>query len=190
MATSEVSICNLAISWLGGNQISALDEETVEATLCNANYDTVRDFVLESRDWTFAATRDTLTPLVAAPDFEFTYQFQLPSDLIRLTMVDSIATLNYGENWVREGAVILADVDTLYVKYIKRETDPTKFSPGFVQCLAARIAANIASPLTGSKALKDEMEALYGALLETGGAMDGMQGKNIPLRSNRLINVR
>ena len=62
--TSEVGICNQSLSWLGGNRITSLDDDTVEANLCIDNYEHSRDTVLDMRHWTFAGAREQLNPLV------------------------------------------------------------------------------------------------------------------------------
>ena len=64
---SEVSICNQAISWLGGKSIISLDDGTTEANLCKANYDHLRDVVLEAKAWTFAIKRVQFAKLSEDP---------------------------------------------------------------------------------------------------------------------------
>ena len=54
---SEIQICNLAISWLGGQRITSFGDETAEAILCYANYELARDAVLERIEWSFAIKR-------------------------------------------------------------------------------------------------------------------------------------
>lgn len=190
MALSEVGICNLTLSWLGANLITALTDDSEEARLCNANYDAARDTTLEDRDWTFATSRRTLTPLVATPNFGYAYAFQLPSDCIRVIQVDSDEDQLYGEPWERNEDRILADVSTLYIRYIKRITDTAKFSAGFIQACAAQIGVNIAIAITGSKDMQVLMENMYADKIGRAGTMDGLQGKNKPLRSTQLTRVR
>lgn len=190
MATSEVSISNMALGWLGGNLITSLDDESTEAALCKANYDICRDAVLEDRDWTFATARQILSALTAAPAFGYAYQYQVPPDLIRILMVSDEPLFVHDLDWERQGHVIVTDASIVYVKYIKRVEDPSKFTAGFVHALAARLAMEIALPLTNSLDMQSQMVSMYGTKLERAGAMDGMQGKNRQLRVNRLLGVR
>ena len=190
MATSTISICNMALGWLGGNLITSLDDESNEAALCKANYEPCRDAVLEDRDWTFATSRQILSPLTASPAFGYAYKYQVPSDLIRILKVSDEPAFVHDFEWERQEDVMLTDAAILYLKYIKRITDPTKFSAGFVHALAARIAMEIALPLTNSPEMHQSMVAMYGTKLERAGAMDGTQGKNEVFRTNRLIGVR
>ena len=61
MAISEVSICNQALSWLGQETITSLDDQATTAVWMNANYDLLRDSVMEARMWTFATVRAVST---------------------------------------------------------------------------------------------------------------------------------
>ena len=193
MAQSAISICNISLSWLGGNVIIAFEDETTEAILCSANYDSSRLAVLEEREWTFAAARAIPNKLADAPAFGYSSAFQLPTNpvCIKVRKVSNSPRFDTKiEDWVKEGDQILANQDVIYIKYTKDVTDPTKFSPGFVQSLAARIAADICVPLTENVDLFASYWQLYLNKLETAGANDGMQGRNIKLENNQLIKVR
>ena len=202
MALSEVSVCNQALIWLGGNVITALTDGSAEAIACNAVYDPLRDAVLEDREWTFAVARIQPAALVATPVFGFDKQFQIPSNVIRVLQVSdatagvigSSATMQGRYNkveWLREGDTIVANnVDAIYARVLTRITDVTKFSPAFVQALAARIAMDLAIPITGSRGLQSDMAALYGEKLRMAASTDGLQGRSYITRSNEFTEVR
>lgn len=190
--SSEVDICNLALGWLGGNRITTIDgtENSTEAILCRANYKSSRDVAMEARNWTFSLDRATLAPLSVAPAFEYSHQFLLPADCMKVRQVGAEPTLKDNLKWEKEGKYILCDSSLIYVKYTKRITDVGLFSPNFVQSVAARLAADIAIPLTDSKTLMDRMEAKYINSLDVAGGADGSQGINVAVVSNELIRVR
>lgn len=187
---SEVSICNQALSWLGGNLIISLDDQITEAQLCKANYAELRDAVLEEGEWTFATKRFKLLPSPDAPVYGYSHKFEIPNEV----MVVKKAT-NYKGNandsnefdWRREGDYILANVDVVYIKAIVRITDVKKFNATFNQALAARIAADIAVPLTESSTKEDRMWNKYLIAMSLALPVDGMQGKSDKLRSNSGI---
>jgi len=191
---SEVSICNQALSWLAGNLITSLDDDTNEAKLCKANYDNARDAVLEDRAWTFATTRYRWTPLASAPAFGYSHAFLIDPEVLRILEVRETDTnkANGANNmdWRREGNTIVCNEDTIYVKALRRIVDTSKYPPAFVQCLAARIAAEIAIPLTESRGYQQDMWNLYFSKLETAAATDGMQGSTDIIESRRLTGVR
>jgi len=193
MAVSEVTISNLALSWLAGNLIISLDDEINEAKLCKANYELSRDAVLEAMAWTFATKRYRLTPEADAPAWGYQYQFTISSEIITvLEASDGMDVPNGAHNldWRREGNRILCDASVIYIKAIYRETDPARYPPNFVQALAARLATEIAIPLTESENLMMAMEGKYKDRLMIAAATDGMQGKTDVIESRILTGVR
>ncbi len=193
MAASEEEICNLALSWLASDPITSIDDEGVPAQLCKANYALVRDAVLEERAWTFATARRVLPAAVDTPDWGYGTKFLLPSDCIRTLLVsDSEVSANENQrlDHRREGNYILADADTLYLKYIKRVTDVTEFSSTFVQALAQRLASDLAIPLVESRELQEQYFRLYQSKLAAAASLDGMQGGSDRIRTTRLLRAR
>jgi hypothetical protein len=73
---------------------------------------------------------------------------------------------------------------------LKQVTDTAKFSPLFVQALAARIAADAAIPMTENRQLQVDMWGLYGDKLREAAARDGQQGTNDVITQQRLTSVR
>jgi len=193
MAVSEVSICNLAISWLAGNLIISLDDEIVEAQLCKANYELARDAVLESIAWTFATKRYYLTPELDVPAWGYAKQFTIPAEVITVLEVTDDSTSPNGSNgldWRRESNRILCDSDAIYIKAIYKEEDPARYPPNFVQAVAARLASEIAIPLTESMEMMITMESKFKDRLVMAGVTDGVQGKSDVFQSTVLTGKR
>lgn len=211
MAVSTVSICNQALGWLGADTILSLTDESKEAQLCKDNFDALRDAVLEEREWTFAVRRLELAPLVAAPVYGYSRQFLLPTDVIRVLnlpwgssdVFGGLLGLSGGASADRQqqypdwrvetvdaGTVVLANLERIRIRVIWRVTNEKLWSTMFVQALAARLAADLAMPLTNSRTLQKDMWNLYEMKLTKAGTMDGMQGSNEIKRSDQLINVR
>ncbi len=191
MAT-KVSIANQALGWLGANLITAFTDDTNEAKLISANYADLRDTVLEERAWTFASRRALLQPSITKPAYGWTNQFLLPGDILRVLEARN-DKMGEGPNdlrWAREGRFILTDSDTLNVRYLVRLDDPSQYSPSFSQALAARLAADLAIPLTESRSMQQSMFGLYAAKLKSAAALDGMQGKAKSFNMNQLTRVR
>ncbi len=210
MAT-EVSICNQALSWLGANPIISLDDETNEARLCKANYEPLRDAVLEARAWTFAVKRIQFARLAQDPLYGFSAAFAIPTSVLTILQVTSgpssvnsaVSTtgpalsrenLRNGEErriiWQREGNTVVTDELSIVGRVIERIVDPSRFSPGFTQTLAARIARELAIPITQSQTLEDKMVAKFEHSLAEGGVVEGIQGTSNKIRSDALTRVR
>ena len=194
---SVVDICNMALGWIGADRITSLDDNSNQANLCNLNFPRSRDTVLESREWTFAVKRFTLTPSGDAPEFTWSSEFLIPHEVLRVLTVERASVVSSNEltsnfieheqmNWVREGQFILADQDIVHMRGIIRIENTKFYSESFVHALAARLAADLAVPITRSRTLQQQMFALYGAKLEDAAATEGMQGRSRRIRSRYL----
>ena len=112
-ATSEVEICNLALTEINQRLIASLDSEPSDSpqqTYCKLVYNTARRSLLESYDWSFALNRIKQQAakvytrngdlLKAYPDlytdeyFGWLSAFPLPADCLKVSDV-------YDENWHR-----------------------------------------------------------------------------------------
>jgi hypothetical protein len=154
MATSEVSICNLALQKLGEERIVSLSEDSRNAREVSACYEALRDKELRSYLWGFAKTRVTLAPSAVVPDFTYAAAFPLPADYLRL-----IKPVRLGLDWQLERhqgvlSILTNDGDTLEVRYIAKVTDTTLYDPCFVEMLACKIAWHCCEALTQSNTKK------------------------------------
>ena len=115
MAT-DVSICSAALSLLGDKPISSLTEPNrVAATLCANIYPLARSDILRSHPWNCLGRRVVLSPMVAAPAFEWGYQFTPPGGMLR------IVTVGYDgdpEPYRYEGGVILLNSSVCRLHYL------------------------------------------------------------------------
>lgn len=187
-----VGICNLALGWLGERSITALDATlgTVEE-LCARVYPEALRAALEARAWTFATQRLQLGPVVATGLADFPSKYALPATVIRVVTCDDGSGTQEIE-WRREGAFVLTETSptTLYVKAIVLLEDPALFSPGFGRVVAARVAADLAGPITENPQLALTMERRYQGELAQAAARDGMQGTSERVRSSELAAKR
>lgn len=149
---SQIDICNVALTDVGGNAINAIDEGGKEADLCYLYWDSLVDEVLSEHTWNFAKkwvnlAEDSGYVMV---DGEYSTAFQLPNDYIRISRPENLA-LQYE---IRE-TTLLCNEDTLAIEYIFRVSNVEKFTPGFRMALIARLRASLAIPMArkGSKAV-------------------------------------
>jgi hypothetical protein len=189
MAT-EVAICNKALIQDGAKTIISLDDDTTEAILCKALYADLRDAVLEAHDWTFAIERLELPKGVPDPTFRYTNRYPLPSTTLHVLEVNKIKASDDTRDWRLESNAILINESVCKVKIIKQVTDTSKFSPLFIQALAARLAADMAIPLTQNINLETTKYQLYLAKLKEAAARDNQQGKSQRIRSRFMERAR
>jgi hypothetical protein len=185
---SEVSICNQALGWLGERPITSLSDASQNANICRDNYPFLRDAVLEERMWTFATARAVST-VADLSEWGDLYEHPLPLEWLAVYRVYQSAD-GMPVNWSREGEYVLAGSSKVYMWGVKRVTDTGKFSQLFVQALAARLAADLAMPLTEDRRKQADAWALYQRKLAEAAARDGQQGSNERLRTSALVNVR
>jgi hypothetical protein len=170
--TSQVDICNLALTRIGGGIISAIDEGTRAADLCLLHYDPSLNSLLRDHEWNFAKKRAVLALSPTAPVSEYTYQFALPSDWLKTCRINE----GYCEDYRIEGKMLLADVDTIRMEYVAKVTDPNLFDAEFVDVFAQRLAAEIAYPLSENSQLSQQAWQVYNDKLRMARTMNARDG--------------
>lgn len=169
---SVVQICSLALTRLGHNAIISLGDNSKGAKLASLHYEPTRDSVLRAHPWNFAIRRDAIAADTAAPAWGYARAFQLPPDCLRL-----IALERADAEYRIEGRKIVTDEGgPLKVEYIARVTDPNEFDAVFIDALSARLAAELAVPMTDNAQIMEQMMAAYNAKLSEARTMDAMEG--------------
>lgn len=188
--TSQVQICNLALSRLGANTITSLSDNTTEAKLCNTFFDDLADFVMVEGSWSATIRRASLARTTTTPAFEYTYSFQLPVDPFCLKVLNINEDIPGSVPYRIEDDKLLTDESTIKIRYIARLTDTEDWGPFLTRAFVARLAAELAYPLTGDEGKsRAEMER-YLLLLKDGIALDNQQGSKETIWSRDLIDVR
>ena len=192
--SSEINICNLALSSLGQGPITSITSPSNNTEqLCSLHYPICRDSVLEAANWTFANARATLdSPLVTAPNWGFTNQFELPTDCMRVIWAGRTTNEKAYDNfdWRVEGNQLLSNEAVIYIRYIKYVTDPSKFSPLFVSALAARMAMEMCIQVTENGKLYERLVNVYSVKLSEAAANDGAQGRSQLIQQKVLSQAR
>jgi hypothetical protein len=191
MAT-EVSICSNALRKLGDDPITSLTDDTERARLCNALYEPARDACLRLHPWNFAITRATLSQLSSTPNYEYSYQYALPTDpyCLRVLSMEYEDYIFRIENSATEGRVLLTDESTAKILYVGKITDTAKFDSLFVDLLTAKLAAELAYPITNSVNLQTQMEKIYRDKLSETRSVDGQEGFTTDLVSDTFTDFR
>ena len=161
MATSEVTIANLALGKIGAGTIIALDEESTEARACRLHYAQTRDEVLRSHRWNFAIHPEQLVQDVEKPKFTWAFQYALPVDCLRVLQMNEWDMSRRSQAWEIEGRRLLTNATTAWIRYIRRITDCNLFDSLFVEALSLRLASKIAPPLNGSLPMAQALMTEY-----------------------------
>jgi hypothetical protein len=172
MASSAVQICSNALLLLGAQTINAFNEENDRAKLASNLWENCRDAVLRSHPWNCAVKRVALAADVDAPAFEWTAQFTLPGDFLRL--------LSIGEEgeiiaFQLEAGKILCDEDPVNLRYLFRNENVTSWDSLLVEAMTAYMAMTMAYPITKSASVQETMAKLYEFKLRQARAVDGQE---------------
>ena len=176
MAT-EVDICNLALAHLGDDATIATikpPEGSAQAEKAARFYPIARDSLLEMHTWNFASKRGALALTTVTLD-QWEYAYQAPADLMtpvaiispsaqndyatRMSAGDTPGgiTSNYAptivagqyspQQFAVEGAYIYTNQENAVLRYQAYVTDPTLFSPLFINSLSWDVASMLAGPV-------------------------------------------
>jgi hypothetical protein len=181
---TSTEIANSALVKLGQQRITSLDEDNARAIFLNEQYEKIKKAILASHPWNFAIARAELAQDATDPEFEWTYRYPLPADCLRVLNSETGE-----EEYVIEGAYILTDEETFYIRYIS-DADETYFSPFFAEALAAALAADVAYAITQSSAVQANMQAQAKEMLALARAMDAKEGVPAEIRVNSWLDER
>jgi hypothetical protein len=88
MANTKVDVCNMALRHLSNETIDNFDtDQTPQAQACREFYEQAKDDLLTEFTWFFAQKQANLARLTTTPLFTWDYEYQLPSDLLRIERV-------------------------------------------------------------------------------------------------------
>ena len=164
---SQIDIVNMALVKLGQNTITSLTENSVAAQSMSAMYDLERKALLRQYRWSFSISRAQLAALTDTPAFQYSYQYQLPTDCLQ------VIRLFEGEpdpNWPDfdqfperaykvEGRKILTDYEApVYLVYVSDVDESGNFDSAFVAALADRLAYVTCNRITQSTTLKKSIK--------------------------------
>lgn len=183
---SDVSICNLGLTMLSTARINSLTEDSENARKCNAVYEMLRDSLLSEHNWNFAISERILAAVDDTPTLtdNWTEVHAVPSDCLR------IIRMEYDYPFKREGNYIFSNVSSPKIEYVKRVTDPTRFSSGFIKALAAQIASALAFGITQNATLHETMLKIASQTLREAKWSDAQEGMGTTIQSGSLLEER
>lgn len=160
MATSVVSICNLALSHIGDRAtLTSIDppEGSAQADYCAQFWPIARDECLSAYDWGFARRTVDVAAFETEDHPRWQYAFARPADFLVARALelpaDAQTTLNPGNPYFEEGtlangqAVFYTDVESAVLRYTRSVNDPSRYPPLFLGGVAYFLAAYLAGPV-------------------------------------------
>ncbi len=197
MSSSQTAIYNMAIGMVGGTRVISTEGDSVELAVLNEIWPVAVDDVVAGRDWSFARTVALLNevpdPLANVGQVRPCYALPIDSAVVR--QVDDTTDFNSdpGYDWDVEGQIIVvksAVSGILWARYTKAVRETALFDGPFISCLVARLAMELALPVTNSKAMFETMYALYKSRLKDSTTTNAMQGKRTAFSTGKLSRAR
>lgn len=185
MAASDIEIVNRSLTLLGVDPINSLSDPTKAAATSRRLYDDSRAAVFRAHPWNCLIRRAALPRDVTTPAYEYSYQFVLPADFLRLLTLDDV-----NGRYSIESRRILYDGADLKIKYIALLTDVPSYDTLLIDALAARLAADLAHPLLQSSTTMEQMWQLYELKLREAKFVDAQENAQEVLDADYWLNSR
>lgn len=185
MPLTLTDIVNGAFVKLGVPSVQSIDDDIASARSAKLRWPAVRSHLLRLHLWKFAKSEPViLAPLATPPaNAEFSYQFNLPTDCIRLCDISE-------ESFMVEGRTILADSDSIVVRYIRDLEDTSKYDACFTELASAYLAAELSIQLTKELSLKDSLQRDVMALLKQAKSIDSTESEPKTIDASEWLDAR
>ena len=185
----SLEIVNRAAVLLGEPTLAAIDSATdskFSKTLQNV-YQNCIDAVLAITDWYCARVRQPLSQDVGVtPGFGYSYQFSLPSDMVRfMYLVDTNGdVIQNGYEVVGDKLITTyASVCLYYIKRISRD-DTSALRPYVGNLIADYMAKHLCWQITGNATLGTQLSANYETALELAKTINTREGSFLTMSSS------
>ena len=190
MTLTDLQLCSRALILCGANTISSFGEETAEAEIAGALYDSTRDALLSAHRWQFCTGQRRLNKLADRPAADYTFAYQLPNDfLAAISLGDAARPGGAGGAYRILQTRIETDLDGVILTYTFR-ADESTYPPYFNQALISGLAAAFAFPITESNTRAQMMAARAARDFQQARRIASQQQTPPVLPTDTLIAVR
>lgn len=193
---SKVEIANFALTRIGESQrITSLSDNTESAKMVNAIYEETARCVMAESTFSSTIRRKALALTTTTPAFQYTYEFQLPTNpkCLRVVTINSTSTDTRSPNsipYVVEGDKLLTNVSTCNIVYVAHLTDSEDYGPYLTTAIIYKLSSELAYGKTGSISGAQKHVEEYQRYIARLRSVDSMQGSNFSIDSNPLYDVR
>lgn len=175
----QIEIISKALVLIGANSISSLSEGT-EGEVAALLYEEAYLGLLSSHNWRFATKKQQLSRLTEVPVNEFSYMYQLPSDLVTVVKVQD------GTDYEIYGDKLYSDQPEVYIDYRVR-VDELLLPPHFVLALQFLLASEFAIPITDNSQRAQVYNGMYEAQLRRAKYIDSSEHPNDAIAHQPLV---
>jgi len=160
MAAGETEIANIALGHIGAPKIQDIeDRENKSAREAKRIFASSRRAIAAKHKWNCLTKRAIAAQLTVKPIFGFAEQYQLPTDYITMVELNGLDVEKITDRWKVEGLLLLSDADSANIIYVADVTNVSEWSPGFEQCVALHMAAQLATTIRQDGVKAAELES-------------------------------
>ena len=181
--TSKVSICSNALILLGDAPISSFDEPGAGAQAASNLYDSSYKNLLSMHRWRFATKKKLLSRLSTAPQNQYQYQYQIPTDCIAPITNYPITDYEIYED------KIYSNNNKFELDYIYK-VDESKLPDFFIKTMEFYMAMQFAIPVTGNSTRLGEMQQLFTQQLRHAKNIDSTIRPNAGVFDSPFVSIR
>jgi hypothetical protein len=146
LTKTPVSISNTALLYIGADEITAFNDASREAKICNQIYETTKVSMLQKFPWRFSLRTRQLSKLATPPaeiqNFRFENAFLIPAESMRIIRTDQPS-----DDYIVVGENIFSNEDEIRVE-MQIDPDESTLPDYFINALEFELAARLAMALT------------------------------------------
>lgn len=183
MGFSKIQLSSNALILLGDQPISSFDDTGAGARSASNLYESAYLSILSSHRWNFATKKTTLSRLTAKPLNEYLYQFQLPTDMVRLTSTYPVSNYKILED------KLYSDSQAVSIDYIYKVSED-KLPSYFIKAFEYYLAVQLAIPVTEDFNKMELMQRMYERESRNARYSDSQSAPAVPIQDDPYIRVR
>ena len=133
-----------------------------------------------------AYTSDGTAERVVPPSTDFAYCYDPPSDCLAVREINEDPSILFEVN--EDG--LYCDEEDIMITYTRKVETVSLYDPSFVSAFAARLAGELATPITGSSKKMELNLGLSGVLIAGAKTSSAKEEKDSPFDTNAYVDAR
>lgn len=167
----KLSLCNSALMRCGAEQITTLADTSKRGLAVVTQYENTLKEMLNDSPWNFAIKRVNIVQDVATPLFAHSFQYELPTDCIRVLELECKVPYR-----VESGFIVCDQEGSINVKYVWYNQDVETYSGAFVKAFYLKLAEDISFLMVQSASLQGAITTEAERYLRKARSMNSQEG--------------
>lgn len=196
---SSVEICNMALDYIGERaDVTSIEvPEKPNEVILARHYDVTRQNLLREYLWNFARTEATLAR-TGDGGLDYRDKFLMPNDCLRVISI-GVALFEIKDYNIQGREILIngqqpgsqqQSANALQLRYMKDETEVSKFDSLFIKLLALQLACNISYKFSGKKTQTEIINQLLKQETAKATSVNSQEKKPRRVDHSRSINAR